>query len=213
MRNYLPALKKDFLFSPSFILYLVPGPRRNPNVASLVHEYFGNEEDDVDTMIAHRLDMDTSGVIVYARSKKVLKVMHDAFRSKSSLISQGEQEIFKKYEALVCGHIYPIEGEIDLPLERDLHRPPFMRVPSYPKNMDEVAEISQRNESLHKHRGYLKMVSKAPKESLTLFRVLAWEFIDELPISRVELIPITGRYNLKKRIYHVTINIEPNLAF
>jgi 23S rRNA-/tRNA-specific pseudouridylate synthase len=195
VRHNLPVFKKQYLLSHSFIFHLVPGPRRNPNVASLVHEFFGNEENDVDTMIAHRLDMDTSGVIVYARSKNVLKIMHDAFRSKSSLNYQGEQGIFKKYEALVCGHIYAAEGEIDLPLERDVNRPPFMRVSSSYNN-DEVVDVSKYNESLHKHRGYLKMISKAPKESFTLFRVLAWEFVEDLPITRVELIPITGRYGI-----------------
>jgi len=51
----------------------VPGPRRNLSAASLVHEYFGNEEDDVDKMIVHQLYMDTSGVLVFARDESVLR--------------------------------------------------------------------------------------------------------------------------------------------
>ena len=180
-----------YLVMNSFFLYLeVPGPRRNPNVASLVHEYFGNEENDVDTMIAHRLDMDTSGVILYARSKNVLQILHDAFRSKTSFDCGGDQAIYKKYEALVCGHVSASEGEIDLPLARDVERPPFMCVRA---KTVEIESMSEGDQSLHKHRGYMKMMSKAPKESLTLFRVLSWEFIEGLPVTRLELIPITGR--------------------
>lgn len=163
----------------------VPGPRRNPSVGGLVHEYFGNLEDDVDCMIVHRLDMDTSGIICYARSKLVLGILHDAFRNKSSS-NGGEETVQKTYEALVCGHMKYLEGEIDLPLVRDRSRPPFMKV-----GFGFEEEITDEN--VQKHRGYMKMMSKPPKESFTLYRVLAYEYIDSLPITRVELVPITGR--------------------
>ena len=169
----------------------VPGPRRNPSVGGLVHEYFGNEEDDVDCMIVHRLDMDTSGVICYARSKYVLSILHDAFRSKSG-VGEGDETVFKQYEALVCGHVSTLasEGEIDLPLVRDQNHPPFMKVGIDPSEERTGTNIDV---NLQKHRGYIKMMSKAPKESLTLFRVLGWEQLGGLPVTRLELRPITGR--------------------
>jgi len=165
----------------------VPGPNRKPSVGGLVHEYFGNEEDDVDRMIVHRLDMDTSGVICYARSKLVLSILHDAFRSKSG-IGSGDETVFKKYEALVCDHVGIYEGEIDLPLIRDRNHPPFMKVGIDPDRGSLGIDIS-----LPKYKGYVKMMSKAPKESLTLFRVLAWEILNGIPVTRLELVPITGR--------------------
>lgn len=198
----------------------VPGPRRNPNVADLVFEYFGNEENDVDQMVVHRLDMDTSGVIVYARSKSVLSILHDVFRAKSQspdnkqkkndldAIEESQNLVSKTYEALICGHMSVMEGEIDLPLVRDRDHPPFMKVwngESYDNasNHDIATNISQDN--VNKHRGYIKMISKAPKESLTKFRVLSKEYLYDdddddgkrmstaLPVTRVELTPITGR--------------------
>ena len=165
----------------------VPGPNRKPSVGGLVHEYFGNEEDDVDRMIVHRLDMDTSGVICYARSKQVLSILHDAFRSKSG-IGSGDETVFKKYEALVCDHVEISEGEIDLPLVRDREHPPFMKV-----GIDPDRGSLGIDSSLPRYKGYVKMMSKAPKESLTLFRVLAWEMLNGIPVTRLELVPITGR--------------------
>jgi len=172
----------------------VPGPRQNPSVAGLVHEYFGNEEDNVDCMIVHRLDMDTSGVICYARNKPALSVLHNAFRSKTGIGGTGEEIVYKKYEALVCGHMQMSEGEIDLPLVRDPKHPPFMKVSI---GSDGETGNSDENEDdnthLKKHKGYLKMISRAPKESLSVFRVLAYEWLEGLPVTRLELVPITGR--------------------
>jgi tRNA pseudouridine32 synthase/23S rRNA pseudouridine746 synthase len=167
----------------------VPGPNQKPSVGGLVHAYFGNEEDDVDCMIVHRLDMDTSGVICYARSKHVLSVLHDAFRSKSG-VGTGDETVYKKYEALICGHLNCSEGEIDLPLVRDRYHPPFMKV-----GIDGVESENNQfdDEHLQKHKGYVKMMKKPPKQSLTLFRVIGREFLQDLPVTRLELVPITGR--------------------
>jgi len=165
----------------------VPGPRQNPSVGGLVHEYFGNEEDNVDKMIVHRLDMHTSGVICYARNKEALSTLHDAFRSKSG-VGLGDETVYKKYEALVCGHVKVSEGEIDLPLIRDRYHPPFMKV-----GIDLEKDTDEVDESVQQHKGYMKMMSKPPKESLSLFRVLAWEIMNGIPVTRLELVPITGR--------------------
>jgi 23S rRNA-/tRNA-specific pseudouridylate synthase len=171
----------------------VPGPRRNPSVGGLVHEYIGNDDDDVDSMIVHRLDMDTSGIICFARNKHVLGVLHEAFRNKSKNgVGSGDETVYKKYEALVCGHMLSAEGEIDLPLVRDQNRPPFMKVFSDFNNIQRL-DTTDCDFSIETHSGYIKMMSKAPKESLSLFRVLAWEYLEGLPVTRLELIPITGR--------------------
>ena len=58
----------------------------------------------------HRLDMDTSGLIVFARSKPVAKTLGEAFR---------ERTVEKTYVALVHGEPEACEGEIDLPIGRD----------------------------------------------------------------------------------------------
>jgi tRNA pseudouridine32 synthase/23S rRNA pseudouridine746 synthase len=63
-----------------------------------------------DARIVHRLDMQTSGVIVLARETLAHASLSEAFR---------EREVDKRYEALVHGRPAPDEGEIDLPLVVD----------------------------------------------------------------------------------------------
>jgi tRNA pseudouridine32 synthase/23S rRNA pseudouridine746 synthase len=63
-----------------------------------------------DARIVHRLDLPTSGVIVFARETLAHASLSEAFR---------EREVDKRYEALVHGRPAHDEGEIDLPLGVD----------------------------------------------------------------------------------------------
>lgn len=59
--------------------------------------------------LVHRLDRDTSGVIVLARTPGVAAKLAAAFRTRA---------VVKTYWAVVAGRPVPIEGRIDLPLIR-----------------------------------------------------------------------------------------------
>jgi 23S rRNA pseudouridine955/2504/2580 synthase len=59
--------------------------------------------------LAHRLDRDTSGVLVLARSQGVAAKLAAAFRSRA---------VEKIYWAVVCGRPVPVEGRIDVALTR-----------------------------------------------------------------------------------------------
>ena len=86
----------------------VPGPRRHECVASLAYRYFGksyetrnttsgsyetwrelsaNDEKELDRMIVHRLDRDTSGVLLLARDEVSLRYVQfsEEYRSKAWL--------------------------------------------------------------------------------------------------------------------------------
>jgi len=170
----------------------VPGIRRNPSVANIVHTYIGGSPgEDVDKMVVHRLDGATSGVVVFARTLQALQKLHLDFR---------DRNVKKTYEALLCGHLHSQEGEIDLPLERDRNRPPFMRVATtsvYHTDGDDGSNNSFQEDAsspnLNKHDGYKKMMSKKPKESFSTFRVISYEYFEGCPVTRVELVPFTGR--------------------
>jgi len=161
-------------------------------IANLVHAHLGNESDDVDKCAVHRLDMDTSGVVVYARSDVALGRLNEAFRDRT---------VKKRYQALVCGHIAVPEGEINLPLQRDWRSPPFMCVAiddaesevNGDFDHDDVDVDHGDGNNIAKHDGYNKMMRKAPKQSLTLFEVMSYEFMDDLPVTRLALTPVTGR--------------------
>jgi 23S rRNA pseudouridine1911/1915/1917 synthase len=59
--------------------------------------------------IVHRLDANTSGVMVVAKSERAYSVLKQAFR---------DREVDKRYHALVQGHPDPLRGTIDAPIGR-----------------------------------------------------------------------------------------------
>lgn len=61
--------------------------------------------------IVHRLDKDTSGLLVIAKTDEVYTDLQDAMK---------RREISRTYLALVCGHMAEDDGTIDLPIGRSL---------------------------------------------------------------------------------------------
>lgn len=72
-----------------------------------------------DALVVHRLDMETSGLLVLARSKE----MHRAL----SILFQNRQ-VEKYYVAIVNGSLLAASGEIDLPLIADWPNRPLQKV-------------------------------------------------------------------------------------
>ncbi|WP_371415708.1 pseudouridine synthase [Azoarcus sp. DD4] len=72
-----------------------------------------------DALIVHRLDMETSGLIVLARGKEAHRALSMGFQNR---------EVAKRYVALVDGLLEPACGEIDLPLIADWPRRPRQKV-------------------------------------------------------------------------------------
>jgi len=60
--------------------------------------------------IVHRLDRDTSGLLVVAKTEAALENLSDQFRDRT---------VFKSYVALVHGRVMSNSGKIDQPLARD----------------------------------------------------------------------------------------------
>ncbi len=83
--------------------------------------------------IVHRLDKDTSGVLLVAKTQEMFEYLKDAFATRN---------IKKQYIALVCGHVQPRHGVINEPIGR--HPRDFRKMatknPSEPK--DALTEYS-----------------------------------------------------------------------
>src|SRR6201995_4677878 len=60
--------------------------------------------------IVHRLDANTTGVMVVAKSERAYSALKQAFR---------ERTVDKRYHALVQGHPDPLRGTVDAPIGRD----------------------------------------------------------------------------------------------
>jgi len=153
----------------------VPGKEDNPSLNKAVFERFGSESGRMDKMVVHRLGMDTSGLVVFARTNAALRELNSLFRTR---------KVTRKYEALVCGHVAQDSGSIDLPLMRDYECPPFMRVST---DDHQRALIGLDAEVVGK-----KML-ESPKDSLTTYEVVSRESMDGNDVSRLTLTSISGR--------------------
>ena len=88
-------------------------PLDPPSVASHLRAAFGDLE------AVHRLDRDTSGLLVLARTSQARAALGRAFEARM---------VQKRYEALVHGRPVHAEGIVHLPLASDPQRPPRSRV-------------------------------------------------------------------------------------
>ncbi|MBO1924207.1 RluA family pseudouridine synthase [Thiomicrorhabdus sp. 6S3-12] len=126
-----PAITlKNFEYDPSWVLYSdpdiiiankpsgmlsVPGRGADKQECLLSHL----QTRFPDALIVHRLDMDTSGLMVLARSK-------DAHRHLSRQFQ--DRQTRKRYHAVCCGIISQDHGEIHLPMRCDWERRPLQMV-------------------------------------------------------------------------------------
>jgi 23S rRNA pseudouridine1911/1915/1917 synthase len=62
--------------------------------------------------VVHRLDVGTTGVMVVAKSERAYSGLKRAFK---------EREVDKRYHAVVQGHLDPLRGTIDAPIDRHPH--------------------------------------------------------------------------------------------
>ena len=118
----LPPSSKNILFEDSHLLVLnkpagmlsVPGKTGEESVESMMREYL---HDDVNPIIVHRLDMDTSGLMVVAKTKWTYTELQKQFL---------EHQVEKTYVALL-EHMpegKPLKGTISLPLRPDIYDRP-----------------------------------------------------------------------------------------
>ena len=117
-----PSSSKNILFEDSHLLVLnkpagmlsVPGKTGDVSVESMMRDYL---HDDVNPIIVHRLDMDTSGLMVVAKTKWTYTELQKQFL---------EHQVEKTYVALL-EHMpegKPLKGTISLPLRPDIYDRP-----------------------------------------------------------------------------------------
>ena len=96
----------------------VPGKSHRESVISILQERCKEGET---PLVVHRLDMDTSGLLIVAKHKTAHYRLQKQFR---------DREIHKTYVAVLDGEPLPIgeEGRIELPLSPDLMHRPFQKV-------------------------------------------------------------------------------------
>lgn len=89
------------------------GPDKQDSVTTRLAEEFS------EVHIVHRLDMSTSGLIIFARNKAALKHLHKQFQNRVPK---------KVYQAVVAGQLTPSSGAINLPMRCDWPNRPMQMV-------------------------------------------------------------------------------------
>lgn len=112
-------IEEDFAIvnKPSGLLS-VPG-RGEDKLDSVATRFRKVFPDAPEQSFVHRLDMDTSGILVLARNKEAHRKLSMAFE---------RREVHKEYEALLQGMVEEKEGTIDLPMRLDVDNRPYQIV-------------------------------------------------------------------------------------
>ncbi len=87
--------------------------------------------------IVHRLDKDTSGLIVVAKNEEIHEKLSEQFR---------ERTVFKSYIALVHGEIEENSGTIDAPVAREKHNRTKMGIRAHGRYALSLWRVKQRFE-------------------------------------------------------------------
>lgn len=108
-------------------------------LANAVAFHFYNENKELNQRIGivHRLDKDTSGLIVVAKDEKTHEALSEQFRSR---------EVYKSYLALVHGEVEQNSGTIDAPIAREKHNRTKMSVRAHGRNALSIWKVRQRFE-------------------------------------------------------------------
>lgn len=105
--------------------------------------------------IVHRLDKDTSGLIIVAKNDQALRHLQAQFK---------EREVRKRYIALVEGQIQPPAALIDAPIGRDLDQRKIMAVfsPDSPRSKSKQAREAQTRYTTLQYFDEYSLVECAP---------------------------------------------------
>ena len=116
-------------------LLSVPGKGNDPSVYQWMKEHYPEA---TGPLIVHRLDMDTSGILLLAKTKEVHQALQADFH---------HRRIQKRYVALLNGIVTADQGSISLPLCADINdRPRQMVNDTHGKPALTRYQVLQRNE-------------------------------------------------------------------
>jgi tRNA pseudouridine32 synthase / 23S rRNA pseudouridine746 synthase len=122
-----------------------------------------------DVLVVHRLDMSTSGLMVFARGAGMQRRLSQMFQ---------EHEMKKRYVAIVAGKLEPETGEVGLPIIADWPNRPLRKI-----------DAESGKPSLTRYRA-VQVETRSNSEHLPIDGLNANFFFEA---TRVELEPVTGR--------------------
>ncbi|MFH0826558.1 MAG: RluA family pseudouridine synthase [Candidatus Omnitrophota bacterium] len=106
------AFEDDWLLvadKPSGLLVIPTPKKESRTLTSILNTHIKEKEGSLRLHPCHRLDRETSGLVIYAKGKSIQKKMMDAFKF---------QRVKKTYIAFVQGVLSQNNGRITLPIEQ-----------------------------------------------------------------------------------------------
>jgi 23S rRNA pseudouridine1911/1915/1917 synthase len=128
------------------VVHPAPGNEHGTLVNALLGRYARLPGDSIRPGIVHRLDKDTSGLMVVARGPEALTKLSRAFKLR---------EVRKEYLALIFGALHPPHGVISASIGRDPRRRQRMAVVT---SGGREARTSFRTEQTFRHYSLLRIV-------------------------------------------------------
>lgn len=196
---------------PAGIVMHPAGRHKSGTLANALKHKFNN------FYLVHRLDKNTSGVVIVARNEKVKQFLSKLFE---------ERKVIKKYIALLAGIIKPKKAFIDLPIKRGSSgkfevqaggrsAKSFWQVKKYIKKLS-LVEVLPKTGRTHQIRVHFKalgypvvgdeMYGKAIKELNRHFlHAYSLEFVDWLGKKRYYKAPLS--HELKQYLNYVETQI------
>lgn len=114
MNPSIPVLSRDtevLVVNKPARLLTIPG--RSPDKADCLWTRLKDQFPEEEVLLVHRLDRDTTGLMVFALSRGAQRNLNRQFE---------KREVEKEYLAVVHGHLREESGTIDAPLKKDWTR-------------------------------------------------------------------------------------------
>ncbi len=122
LKNLIKILYKDdyyIVFDKPANLLVIPTPKNEKNtLENIVNEQYKAPNNEYLLHPCHRLDRETSGIIIFAKGKKNQKLMMDEFKKRT---------IKKEYLAIVQGRVHKAHGEIKKTIMHEKKEPALTR--------------------------------------------------------------------------------------
>jgi RluA family pseudouridine synthase len=109
--------KDCIVFNKPAGLLTIPTDKQKEGERNMVDLVNAQRQGDTYLHPAHRLDRDTSGVILFAKGKEHQQTIMESFKLK---------KVHKTYIAFIHGHIKPPEGKIKIPI-KDFYQRKFQK--------------------------------------------------------------------------------------
>ncbi len=218
MKHSLPLVldKSAILFENDFFLvinkpsgtlsHLNHEGHKGDSVADFIRPYINFAKDDLRAGIVHRLDKDTSGVLLCAKTPLALHRFQELFKSRN---------VEKTYEALVYGRLYEGEGEMLTGLTRDTKNRNKQRIEPlttedlpyfYQRKLSAFpvpSKLDEENSELFPKGGPDEtqvLTGIKARKALTYYKVL--QYFSQTTL--VQLRPVTGRtHQLRVQLQHL----------